>query len=134
MAHTSHPNILLFITDDHGAWATGYDGLSEIHTPTLDHLASTGTWMQRAYTPCPVCSPARACIWTGKMPSQTGVHDWLRESEPEFDRGCWIDDQLSLPEIFQNAGYNTMHVGKWHLAGTETRRAGFDTWCPTVHP
>ena len=129
-----HPNIVLVQSDDHGAWAAGFDGLPEIRTPVLDWLAATGVWMRRAYTPCPVCSPARACLWTGLMPSQTGVHDWLVEGVPPFVPRSWVEDQITLPEILRAAGYATLFSGKWHVGGSESPRAGFDRWFSIVPP
>lgn len=128
------PNVLLFQTDDHAAWATGYGGPPEIRTPVLDYLARTGVVMRRAYTPCPVCSPARACLWTGMMPSQTGVHDWLIESHPEFVERSWIGDRLTLAEILQQSGYATCFSGKWHVGGSNSPRAGFDRWFSITSP
>src|SRR5947209_3929326 len=73
------PNILVLMTDDHGQWASHCYGNRELSTPNMDLLAETGALMQNAYTPCPVCSPARASFWTGRVPSQRGIHDWIRE-------------------------------------------------------
>ena len=56
----NRPNILLFLTDDHGQWANGSYGNSELLTPNLDRLAAEGARFANAFTPCPVCSPARA--------------------------------------------------------------------------
>jgi len=69
------PNILVFLTDDHGQWAQHINGNSELVTPHMDRIATTGTRMTQAFTPSPVCSPARACFFTGRMPSQHGIHD-----------------------------------------------------------
>jgi len=76
----SKPNILVFFTDDHGQWASHCYGNREIHSPTMDYIAETGARMDRAFTPCPVCSPARASFFTGKMPSAHGVHDHIAEN------------------------------------------------------
>ena len=67
----NQPNILVFLTDDHGQWAAGCYGNSEIQSPTMDYLAKTGVRMSRAFTPTPVCSPARASFFTD---------DWLRNT------------------------------------------------------
>ena len=80
---TARPNILMFLTDDHGQWAANCYGASEIRSPNLDRLAATGVRMTRAFTPSPVCSPARACFFTGRFPSQHGIHDWLDETRTE---------------------------------------------------
>ena len=71
------PNILIFLSDDHAQWATGCYGNSEVRTPSMDYLARSGARMDNAFTPCPVCSPARASFFTGKIPSAHGIHDHL---------------------------------------------------------
>jgi choline-sulfatase len=121
------PNILLFLTDDHGAWAAGCAGNRELRTPTLDHLAATGTRMANAFTPCPVCSPARASLLSGRLPSQHGVHDWLNWSE-EGQVHPGIDGQWNLGQLLQRAGYHTGLVGKWHCGRDHLPRPGFDRW------
>ncbi|RLT34493.1 MAG: sulfatase, partial [Chloroflexi bacterium] len=78
----TQPNILLFLTDDHGQWAAGCYGNRALPTPNLDRLAAEGVRFAHAFTPSPVCSPARACLLTGRTPSQVGIHDWLQEAEP----------------------------------------------------
>ncbi|MBL8995634.1 MAG: sulfatase-like hydrolase/transferase [Spirochaetia bacterium] len=119
-------NILVFLTDDHGAWASRPYGNSEVATPTLDFLARTGTRYQNAFTPSPVCSPARACFFTGKLPSQHGIHDWIQETaDPEKS---WLDHERNLGECLQTAGYQTALVGKWHCGRGQHPQKGFDKW------
>ncbi len=71
------PNIVFILADDHGQWALGAYGNDEVISPNLDKLAEDGTRFDNFFCTSPVCSPARASILTGKMPSQHGVHDWL---------------------------------------------------------
>jgi len=73
------PNVLLILSDDHGPWAMGCAGNSEIITPSLDRLAREGTRFENFFCVSPVCSPARASLLTGENPSQHGVHDWIRD-------------------------------------------------------
>ena len=72
------PNILFILTDDQGAWAMRCAGNTDIYTPNLDRLAKQGTRFDNFFCASPVCSPARASILTGRIPSQHGVHDWIR--------------------------------------------------------
>ena len=85
----TRPNIIVFFNDDHGQWALNAYGHGELDTPNLDYLARSGVVMENAYTPIPVCSPARASFLTGLLPSQHGVHDYL-SSQPEFAEKDWL--------------------------------------------
>ena len=123
---TERPNILLFLTDDHGAWATGAYGNSEVQTPTIDALAATGTRFANAYTPTPVCSPARACLLTGKTASQVGIHDWLEEAIPEIGERDWLGETRTLFDYLSDAGYHTGLSGKWHLGQSHLPPSGTD--------
>lgn len=71
------PNIVFVLADDHGQWALGAYGNDEVISPNIDKLAEEGVRFDNFFCTSPVCSPARASILTGKMPSQHGVHDWL---------------------------------------------------------
>lgn len=71
------PNVVFILSDDHGQWAMGCYGNKEVRTPNLDRLANEGIRFNNFNCVSPVCSPARASILTGKMPSQHGVHDWI---------------------------------------------------------
>ncbi len=119
------PNILLFLTDDHGAWATGCYGNGEVRSPVLDGLAREGARFANAFTPSPVCSPARACLLTGRTPSQVGIHDWIQEAEPEFGDRDWLAGEVTLPELLSAAGYRCGLSGKWHLGRSHVTPRGF---------
>lgn len=121
----SRPNILLFLSDDHGAWATGCYGNREVRSPILDRLAAEGTRFANAFTPSPVCSPARACLLTGRTPSQVGIHDWIQEVEPAFGDRDWLRDETTLAEILAGAGYHCGLSGKWHLGRSHVTPRGY---------
>ncbi len=123
----NQPNILVILTDDHGQWAAGCYGNRELHTPSMDWLAATGARMDRAFTPCPVCSPARASFHTGRMPSMHGVHDYLEEPGIGKDHPG-IRGQPTLAMLLQEAGYHTGLVGKWHCNDAWIHQPGFDFW------
>lgn len=123
----SRPDIVLIVADDLGHWACGPCGSREIETPTMDRLAADGVWFRNASSPSPVCSPARASLLTGRLPSQHGIHDFL--SETGTGGRDWLADELLLPELLRREGYFTALVGKWHLdpTGVPPPRA-FDRW------
>ena len=120
------PNLILFLTDDHGAWANGCYGNREVQTPTLDHLAEQGARFTHGYTPVPVCSPARACLLTGKTASQVGIHDWLQEEDEAIANRDWLHGEQTLFDRFHAAGYRTALCGKWHLGRSHLPPSGAD--------
>lgn len=109
----SSSNILVVMTDDHGQWLAGTYGNDEVKTPTMDHLAQTGVRMDNAFCPSPVCSPARASFFTGRLPSQHGIHEAIYDWDEEFQRD-WLTDEITLPELLSDVGYTTGFTGKWH--------------------
>lgn len=121
-------NVLIFLTDDHAQWAMGAYGNREIQTPSMDYLAQTGAQMMNAFTTTPVCSPARACLFTGRLASQHGIHDYLSSTDPTIHHTDWLADEITLPQILSEAGYQTGLCGKWHLGADEKPHPGFDYW------
>jgi len=121
------PNILVFLTDDHGQWAQYGYGNSELVTPNLDRLAARGVRMTQCFTPTPVCSPARASFFTGRVPSQHGIHDYMEDGITEQEHPG-LTGQTLLPELLQRSGYHTGLVGKWHCGRSQKPQPGFDNW------
>lgn len=106
------PNILLIMTDDQGWMDAGFNGNISIQTPWLDTLASKGIIFDRFYAASAVCSPTRASVITGRNP--------LRLNIPNANTGHMLQEEITIAEILQEAGYATGHFGKWHL-GTLTK-------------
>jgi len=134
----TQPNIILILVDDLGWRDLSCYGSDFYETPNLDRLAAEGMTLSDAYAACPVCSPTRASLLTGKYPATVGVTDWIDwASWVHPARGKLVDvpyidhlplEETSLAFALKEGGYNTWHVGKWHL-GTEAyypQHHGFD--------
>ncbi len=127
--HATKPNIVVIIADDHGPWALGCAGNTEIMTPNLDRLASTGTRYTHFYCASPVCSPARASLITGRIPSQHGIHDWLRDGNGGTQPATgYLDGITAYTDILAAHGYDCALSGKWHLGDSPRPRLGFGHW------
>ena len=131
-----HPNILFILSDDQGAWAMGCAGNDEIETPNLDRLAETGKRFENFFCASPVCSPARATLLTGRIPSQHGIHDWLAagnttaDYEPESNGELteYLAGQPGYTDYLAAAGYDCGISGKWHLGDSHHAQKGLDFW------
>jgi arylsulfatase A-like enzyme len=102
------PNVLLIITDDQGYGDLGCHGNPKIKTPNLDRLASQSTQFPYFYV-CPVCSPTRAGLMTGRYNYRTGIVDTF------LGRSMMRPDEVTLAEMLAAGGYRTGIFGKWHL-------------------
>jgi choline-sulfatase len=122
------PNVLFVISDDQGTWALGCGGNPEIRTPTLDGLADRGIRFDNFFCASPVCSPARASLLTGDIPSRHGVHDWIRVGSVGDDRIDYLDGQTLIHDLAADAGYRCALVGKWHLGASDVPRPRFVKW------
>jgi len=126
---TRRTNVVMFMTDDHGAWATGAYGCPDMHTPNINRLAAGGAQFTRAYSCTPVCSPSRMTFMTGSLPSTHGVQDWLLP-EDSFGGGSrrWLDGHLTYSEILKRRGYTLGMSGKWHMGHDDEAQVGFSEW------
>lgn len=106
----SRPNILIIMTDQQTAEAMSIAGNKDLNTPAMDKLAKNGVRFTRAYCAQPLCTPSRTAIFSGKMPFETGFVGNATEKD-----GQWPDSLLMMGKIFQQGGYQTGYVGKWHL-------------------
>jgi arylsulfatase A-like enzyme len=134
-ASTARPNFVFVLVDDLGWTDLGCYGSSLYETPRLDRLAEAGVRFTNAYAACPVCSPTRASIMTGKYPARVGITDWIPGSDPNSRKLLAPRDLHHLPleevtiaEALKQAGYATFFAGKWHLggAGFLPPQQGFD--------
>ncbi len=114
------PNVLFILIDDMGWMDLSCQGSTFYETPNIDRIAREGMRFTRAYASCPVCSPTRASILTGKYPARLGITQWIGGS----NRGRVIDapylhylplEEKTIARALKDRGYNTYHVGKWHL-------------------
>ena len=112
------PNFVLIMTDTQGAKVIGTYGHPELETPNIDGLAETGVKFTRAYTTCPVCTPARAALFSGIYPSTSG---------PWTNNLPLGDNIQTMGQRFQGSGYRTAYIGKWHLDGHDYFGTGI---CP----
>ncbi len=127
------PNVLFILSDDQGPWAMNSAGTWELKTPNLDRLAVTGVRFENFFCASPVCSPARASILTGQMPSQHGVQDFLRrgnsaELPQDGERIQYLEGRQTYVQILRDSGYDCGLSGKWHVGDSVVPQAGFEFW------
>jgi arylsulfatase A-like enzyme len=125
-AEAAQPNIVYLLADQWRASAMGYAGDPNVKTPQLDRLAKEGLNFRNAVSVCPVCTPYRAALMTGRYPTTTGM--FLNDAHMP-------DSELCIAEALKAAGYATAYIGKWHLDGhgrssfvPPARRQGWDYW------
>jgi arylsulfatase A-like enzyme len=125
---SDQPNILVILTDDQGYHDVSYYGTQDLQTPHIDALRDDGMRFDYFYANCPVCSPTRASLMTGRYPDHVGVPGVIRTYAT--DNWGYLDPEaILLPEKLKEVGYHTALIGKWHLGlespNTPTER-GFD--------
>ena len=138
-------NVIFILSDDQSYFAQHRE-CPEIITPNLDALAGSGCYFENCFCASPVCSPARASILTGTMPSYHGVHDWIVSGSvnlgdlPAFSRGRepirnnesvaidYLEGVAAYTDILADHGYDIALSGKWHLGDTMKQRKGYTYW------
>jgi len=134
-ADPPRPNVVVILADDLG-WTDLACYGSDLHeTPHLDRLARDGMKFTQNYSACTVCSPTRAALLTGKYPARLHITDWIPGAMPDNPKLLVPDWTKALPttettiaRLFQDAGYATASIGKWHLGGEASypEKFGFD--------
>jgi arylsulfatase A-like enzyme len=131
-------NIVFLLVDDLGWADVGCFGSKFHETPNIDQLASSGMRFTQGYAACPVCSPTRASIMTGRHPVRVDITDWIpgmataRARSPIFqhvnDRDNLALEEVTIAEALKLTGYQTFFAGKWHLGqqGNWPTDQGFD--------
>ena len=120
-------NFLFLLVDDLGWADVGCNGSTFHETPHIDALAKSGMRFTNAYAACPVCSPTRASIMTGRHPVRVDITDWIpgmnadRVKGSRFqqvqDRDSLALEELTIAEALGEVQYQTFFAGKWHLGG-----------------
>ncbi|KAH8270630.1 hypothetical protein KR018_012549 [Drosophila ironensis] len=125
-ATARRPHIIIIMADDMGFDDVSFRGNREFLTPNIDALAFHGRLLDRLYAPA-MCTPSRGALLSGRYPIHTGTQHFVISNEEPW---ALSPNVTLMPEIFQQAGYSTNLIGKWHLGFsrpeyTPTRR-GFD--------
>jgi len=143
-------NVVFILADDLGWSQIGCYGSRFYQTPHIDRLAAQGMRFTDAYAACPVCSPTRASIMTGKYPARLHLTDFIaggnfpyeRLKQPDWQKFLPLEEE-TLGELFKSKGYATASFGKWHLSIAKKPpeslpynpdRQGFDETLVTYKP
>jgi arylsulfatase A-like enzyme len=130
-------NFILILMDDLGWADVGCYGSTFYQTPNLDRMAAGGIRFTNGYAACPVCSPSRAAVMTGKYPARTGITNYLPGKHqlpyskllPPESKQFLAAEEVTIAELLKPLGYTTAHIGKWHLGPTADHwpeKQGFD--------
>lgn len=133
VASAAGPNVILINCDDLGYGDLACYGASDIRTPHLDRMAEEGTRFTDFSVTSPLCTPSRAALMTGKYPGRIGLATGVLR--PDAKTGL-ASSEVTLAEVFREAGYTTGCIGKWHLGflpGMRPRDQGFDSYYGVLH-
>ena len=143
-------NFIFILIDDLGWHDVGFTGSKFFETPNIDKLAAQGMRFNNAYATCPVCSPSRASILTGKYPARLGITNFLPGRHellcskllPPLSKQFLPLEETTIADELKAIGYTTAAIGKWHLGsaryypehhGFDINFAGTDSGAPTSH-
>ena len=131
-ATAAPPNVVIILADDLGYGDLACYGHPKFKTPCLDRMAAEGARLTQFNAPMPYCAPSRASLMTGRYPFRCGMtNNPTPDAAPEFDKLGLPLSEITLAQLFKNAGYATCCIGKWHLGHQPeflpTRR-GFDEY------
>ena len=122
------PNVVCILVDDLGYGDLSCQGAEDVKTPNIDRIMNQGIRFTNFHSNCPVSSPSRAALLTGRYPDRVGVPGVIR-THPEDSWGYLSSDAVLLPQVLKKAGYESAIIGKWHL-GLESpntpNEKGFD--------
>ena len=121
MKTASRPNLVVILVDDLRFDETGASGHPYMKTPNIDRLAHEGATCANAFHTTPLCSPNRASILTGQYASRHGIID-------NVGRDAMSHRLANYHLELQRLGYETAHIGKWHMGNDAAPRPGYDTW------
>ena len=117
------PNFIIIFTDDMGYGDVAYHGSKDAQTPSIDKLATSGTWFSQGYVSASVCGPSRCGLITGRYQQKMGIF-----GNGHADKGL-PTNQLMISQILKANGYSTGMIGKWHMGskkGNFPNDRGFD--------
>jgi len=123
-------NLIFILTDNQPASILGAYGNPDVRTPNIDRLAKEGMQFTNAFAVNGMCSPTRATLMTGLMPSQHGVRNWLDDEKLHEWPESWsaVAEYRTLPYTLRKHGYQTAMIGKWHLGQPWRASIGYQHW------
>jgi arylsulfatase A-like enzyme len=128
------PNVLLIVADDLADWMLGCYGNKEIHTPNIDRLAAAGMRFLNCLCCTPASSAARATLFTGRLPRQTGIVDFLTSNpsgnppQGQAAPPASFAKEIMISDVLAGEGYHCGYVGEWRLGDDAQAQHGFGTW------
>ncbi len=133
-ALAERPSFIIVLADDLGYGDLGCYGRKKAHTPNLDRFAGEGLRLTHCYAANANCSPSRTGLMTGRTPTRAGVSNWIPMLSPMHVS----DKEITIAKLLQQNGYDTAHIGKWHLNGRfnlpgqpQPNDHGFNHWFST---